>query len=152
LGATVQDLAARASKRGDKKFAVELLEKAFKYLPQPVETKEEYELMIRVINNSIGVDPERGFEMFGSLIDQINQLVTITNQFQLYSGKRSDHIRDEIPLPELRNDFIAKGFVETIAPLSKADFERSIGLTDRIRQPELRLHMKLLAIQAVASE
>jgi hypothetical protein len=90
--------------------------------------------------------------MFGSLIDPINQLVTITNKFKRYEGKRSDHIRDEIPLPELRDDFLAKGFVETIAPLSKADFDRSIGLAERIRQPELRLHMKLLAIQAVASE
>jgi hypothetical protein len=32
------------------------------------------------------------------------------------------------------------------------DFDRSIGLADQGGQPELKLHMKLLAIQAVTSE
>src|SRR5262245_25559473 len=150
--ARLADLAGRASKSGDKKLAAELLEKALKFLLQPVETKDEYEAMIRIIYNSIGIDRERSFEMFGSLIDPINQLVTVTIQFKLYTGKRSDQIRDEIPLYELRGDFLAKGFVEVIIPLSKADFDRAIGLADRIRQPELKLHMKLLAIQAATSE
>jgi hypothetical protein len=34
----------------------------------------------------------------------------------------------------------------------RADFDRAIGLADRTRQPELKLHMKLLAIQAATSE
>src|SRR5262249_29438796 len=118
----------------------------------PVETKDEYEAMIRIIRNSIGVDRERSFEIFGALIDPINQLVTATIQFKRYKGKRSDALKDEIPLYELREDFLAKGFVELIVPLSKVDFERAIGLAGRIRQPELKLQMKLLAIQAATSE
>jgi hypothetical protein len=147
------DLAGRASKSGDKKLAAELMEKALRSLPQPVETKHEYEAMIRIIHNSIGIDSERSFEMYGSLIDPINQIVTAAIQFHRFEAKRSDHIRDEIPLPEIRGGgFPAKGFAEVIVPLSKADFDRSIGLADRIRQPELKLHMNLLAIQAAASE
>src|SRR5262249_30097953 len=69
--AGLADLAGRASKSGDKKLAAELLEKALKFLLQPVETREEFEAMIRVIHNSIVVDRERSFEMFGSLIDPI---------------------------------------------------------------------------------
>ena len=159
--AGLADLAGRASKGGDKKLAAELLEKALKFLPQPVETRDEYEAMIRIIHNSIGVDRESSFEMFGSLIDPINQLVAATIQLNRFEGKRSDLIKDEIPLDYLRSnfrhgasrgDFPAKGFVEVIAPLSKADFERTIGLAGRIRQPELKLHMMLLAIQAATSE
>src|SRR5262249_26612605 len=128
---------------------------------QPVETREEFEAMIRVIHNSIVVDRERSFEMFGSLIDPINQLVTATIQFKRFEGKRSDQLRDEMPLNYLRPDlpphealadFPVKGFVEVIVPLSNADFDRAIGLAGRIRQPELRLRMKLLAIQAATSE
>jgi len=159
--AGLADLAGRASKSGDKKLAAELLEKALKFLLQPVETRDEYEAMIRIINNSIGIDSERSFEMFGSLIDPINQLVTATIQLNRFEGKRSDLIKDEIPLHYLRSDFRqgasrgdfpAKGFVEVIVPLSKADFDRAIGLADRIRQPELKLYMKLLAIQGAKSE
>jgi hypothetical protein len=155
------DLAGRASKSGDKNLAAELLEKALRFLLQPVETREEYEAMIRIIHNSIGIDSERSFEMFGSLIDPINQLVTATIQTKRFEGKRSDLQRDEMPLDylrpnspphEARGEFPVKGFVEVIAPLSKADFDRSIGLADRIRQPELKLRMKLLAIQAAISE
>ncbi len=158
---SLADLAGRASKSGDKKLAAELLEKALRFLLQPVETRDEYEAMIRIINNSIGIDRERSFEMFGSLIDPINQLVAATIQLNRFEGKRSDLLKDEIPLYYLRSDFPshetrgnfpAKGFVEVIVPLSKADFERTIGLADRIRQPELKLHMKLLAIQAATSE
>jgi hypothetical protein len=152
------DLAGRASKSGDKKLAADLLEKALRFLLQPVETRDEYEAMIRIIHNSIGIDRERSFEMFGSLIDPINQLVAATIQLNRFEGKRSDALKDDIPLyylrsdfphHESRGDFPAKGFVEVIVPLSKADFDRSIGLADQIRQPELKLHMKLLAIQAV---
>jgi hypothetical protein len=150
--AKLADLAGRSLKSGDKKLAADLLEKALRFLPQPVETKDEYEAMIRIIHNSIGVDRERSFEMFGSLIDPINQLVSATIQFKRYRGKRSDPVKDEIPLQELREDFLAKGFVELIAPLAKADFDLSIGLADRVRQPELKLHMKLMAVQAATSE
>src|SRR5262245_21651935 len=92
------DLAGRASKSGDRKLAAELLEKALRYLLQPVETRDEYEAMIRIIHNSIGVDRERSFEMFGSLIDPINQLVAATIQLNRFEGKRSDLLKDEIPL------------------------------------------------------
>jgi len=158
---SLSDLAGRASKSGDKKLAAELLEKALRFLLQPVETRDEYEAMIRIIHNSIGIDRERSFELFGSLIDPINQLVAATIQLNRFEGKRSDALKDDIPLyylrsdfpsHESRGDFPAKGFVEVIVPLSKADFDRSIGLTDQIRQPELKLHMKLLAIQAATSE
>src|SRR4030095_13372291 len=150
--AMLADLSGKALKSGDKKLAADLLEKALGFLPQPVETKDEYEAMIRIIHNSIGVDRERSFEMFGALIDPINQLLTATIHFKRYNGKRSDPLKDEIPPYELREDFLAKGFVEVIVPLSKADFDRAIDLADRIRQPELKLHMKLLAIQAATSE
>jgi hypothetical protein len=157
--ARLADLAGRASKSGDKKLAGDLMEKALRFLPQPVETKDEYEAMIRIIHNSIGIDRERSFEMYGSLIDPINQIVTVSIQYQRFAGKRSDQIRDEIPLlrdeiplPEIRENFFVKGFVEVIVPLSKADFDRAIDLADRIRQHELKLHMKLLAIQAASSE
>jgi hypothetical protein len=146
------DLAGRASKNGDKKLAAELIEKALRFLPQPVETKHEYEAMIRIIHNSIGIDSERSFEMYGSLIDPINHLVTAAMQFQRFLVKRSDQIRDEIPLHEIRRDFLVQGFVEVIGHLSKADFDCAINLADRIRQPELKLHMKLLAIQAATPE
>jgi hypothetical protein len=146
------DLAGRALKSGDKKLAAELMEKALRFLPQPVETKHEYEAMIRIIHNSIGIDSERSFEMYGSLIDPINQVVAAVIQFYRFEAKRSDHIRDEIPLHEIRAEFPAKGFVGVIIPLSKADFDHAISLADRIRQPELKLYMKLLAIQAATSE
>jgi hypothetical protein len=146
------DLAGRASKSGDKKLAAELMEKALRFLPQPIETKQEYEAMIRIVHNSIVIDSERSFELYGSLIDPINQIVTAAIQFIRFEAKRSDHIRDEIPLHEIRAGFPAKGFFDVIIPLSKADFDRAISLADRIRQPELKLHMKLLAIQAATSE
>ena len=146
------DLAGRASKNGNKKLAAELLEKALGYLPQPIETRDEYGAMIRIIYNSVGVDRERSFETFDSLIEPINQLVTATIQYKRYKGKRSDQIRDEILLRELRRDFPAKGFVDVIVPLSRADFDRTINLAERIRQPELRLHIKLLAIREAATE
>jgi len=146
------DLAGRALKSGDKKLAAELQEKAFGFLPNPVETRDEYEAMIRIIRNSINIDPERGFEMFGSLIEPINQLVAAAIQVKRYEGKRSDGIRDDIPLGEFRRYSPARGFAELIASLSKADFDRAIGLADRIMQPELKLHMKLLGVQAAMPE
>ena len=96
--ARLADLSGKALKSGDKKLAADLLEKSLRFLPQPVEIKDEYEAMIRIIHNSIGVDRERSFEMFGALIDPINQLVTATIQFKRYKGKRSDPLKDEIPL------------------------------------------------------
>jgi hypothetical protein len=143
------DLAGRAMRSGDKKLAAELLDRALRFLPQPVETRDEYSAMIRIIHNFTDVDNERSFEMFDKLIDPINQIVTATLQFKRYEGKRSDLFRDEIPFHEIRGHFPAQGFVGVITPLSKADFDRAIGLVDRIRQTELKLQMKIQAIQAV---
>ena len=146
------DLAGRALKNGDKKLAAELQEKALGFLSNPVETREEYEAMFCIIRNSVNIDPERGFEMFGSLIEPINQLVTAAIQVKRFDGKRNDGIRDYIPLGKLRQYSPTEGFAEVITPLSKADFDRAIDLADRIRQPELKLHMKLLAVHAAEAE
>ena len=121
-------------------------------MPNPVETRDEYEAMIRIIRNSINIDPDRGFELLGPLIEPINQLVTAAIQVKRFEGKRSDGIRDDIPLGEIRRYSPAHSFAELITPLSKAEFDRAIDLVDRVRHPELKLHMKLLAIQAGASK
>jgi hypothetical protein len=74
-------------------------------------------------------------------------------QVKRFEGKRSSlQVRDEIPLHEIRGDFPVQGYVEMMIPLSKSDFDRAIGLADRVRQPELKIQMKLLAVQAIASE
>jgi hypothetical protein len=57
-----------------------------------------------------------------------------------------------MPLGEIRQYSPAEGFAEAIPPLSKADFDRAIDLADRIRHPELKLHMKLMAVHAVTPE
>jgi hypothetical protein len=44
------------------------------------------------------------------------------------------------------------GYIEMMISLSKADFDRAIILADRVRQPELKIQMKLLAVQATTSE
>jgi hypothetical protein len=146
------DLSGRVLKSGNKKLAAELMERALGFLPQPVETRDEYEAIMRIIYHSIDLDRERSFEMCGSMIEPINQLITAALILQRYQRNRSEQIRDEIPARQLRGDFPAKGFDKVIIALSKADFDRAIGLADRIRQTEFKLHMKLLAIQAAKSE
>jgi hypothetical protein len=146
------DLSGRALRSGDKKLAAEFLERALGALPQPVETRDEYEAIVRIIYHSIDLDRERSFEMCGTLIEPINQLMTAILLVQRYQRNRSEEIRDEIPARQLRGDFPSKGFDKVIIALSKADFDRAIGLIDQIRQPEFKLHMKLLAIQAATAE
>jgi hypothetical protein len=146
------DLSGRVLKSGNKKLAAELLERALGILPQPVETRDEYEAIMRIIYHSIDLDRERSFEMCSTLIEPMNQLMTAALLVQRYQRNRSEEIRDEIPARQLRGNFPAKGFDKVIEALSKADFDRAIGLADRIRQPEFKLHMKLLAIQAATSE
>src|SRR5262249_51221081 len=79
-------------------------------------------------------------------------LVTAAIQVKRFEGKRSDGIRDDIPLGEIRRYSPAHSFAELITPLSKAEFDRAIDLVDRVRHPELKLHMKLLAVQAAMAE
>jgi hypothetical protein len=146
------DLSGRALKSGNKKLAAELLERALGFLPQPVETRDEYQAIMRIIYHSIDLDRERSFEMCGALIEPINQLITAALIVQRYERNRPEQIRDEIPARQLHGDFPARGFDKVITALSKADFDRAIGLADRIKQPEFKIHVKLLAIQGARSE
>ncbi len=150
---TLSYIIEKALKAGNKKVAAKLLESALGSLPPQVETSKQFEAMSRIIRGLAQTDPDRGFALYESLIEPVNQVASAyIRMCRFDEGRYGQATQDEM--------MIQRGLVATMAILSfaeetkflaRSDFDRSIELAGRFRQTELRIYAMLHVIQGVSS-
>src|SRR5262245_22020883 len=143
-----------ALKAGNKKIALQVLEKALGAMPPQIETSNQFEAMSRIIRGLAETDAERAFALYESLIEPINQIASAYIQMCRFDGSRNGAAtKDEMLIQ--RNSTATQAilaFVEETKSLARSDFDRGLDLARRFRQTELRVYAELNAIQAVSSK
>jgi tetratricopeptide (TPR) repeat protein len=148
------DLVESPIKKGNRKLAMQMLERTLNLFPQEIESAGQLQAMARIIQHLAGLNAEQGFVMFEKNIEPLNQVVAariIICRFEEYS--QSWALRDEIMISS-GYTYISPllQYLEAVKSLARINLNRSIEIISRSRQPELRAYATLIATRAILLE
>jgi len=134
------DLADAHVGKNDSKAALEVLNEVQGLIPAKPRNSSELDFQIRLAETFAVADPDRGFALLSSTIDQINDLMDATARVANFVSQ-SVSIRDNefdveshSGVPGL-STLLSRG-VKTMATM---DFARTKSLFDKFQRPEIRL-------------
>lgn len=140
--------ASAAVDNGNTDEALRLLDEARGLVTGQADNSAKLSVQLVIARAYVRVKPEASFEIVGSALEQLNQLVYAAAVLDGFiSGERS-FAGNEI---KLRRGFVSttlfRQFEAIIPPLSRADFDSAKALTDRLQQPELKIRARMLVAQ-----
>ncbi len=149
---TMATIAESVLQKGNKKVAVQLLERAYQYLNGQAETDREFSALARIVKGFVEADPKRAFEMYEAPLDSLNQTISALTVVCRYdtSFNRCFSVKDELLIGG--NLMFTQGiinYVEAMQGLGREDFMRAIEIAGRFRNSEIRSYARLLVLAAV---
>jgi hypothetical protein len=127
----------------NKTYAVSILERARAFVSDKPEDSTEMSYLFNLISAYAAIEPNEAFRLFESLIPQISAL---SDASALLGGfNRSSNVRQGEFIITYSNAFgLYLGEIDTaLRNLTKADFDRTIKLTDAFERRETRIYLKL---------
>ncbi len=134
------NLAAALAEKKDTKTALDVLYEAQSLIPAKPRNAPELDLQTNLAMVLSSVDPDRGFTLLTSAIDQINELMEamarVANFFSLSVSIKDNefNIASERNVPGL-----SALFSRDLEKLAESDFARARGLFDKFQRPEMRV-------------
>src|SRR5262249_46139812 len=134
------DLADAHAGKNDSKAALEVLNEVQGLIPAKARNSSELDFQIRLAETFAAVDPDRGFALLSTTIDQINDLmdaiVRVANFVSPSVSIRDNEfdVQSQSGIPGLST--LLSRRVKTLATL---DFVRTRSLFDKFQRPEIRL-------------
>jgi hypothetical protein len=149
-------LAAQVAKAGDKDLANELMRDASSFVnPQP-KNYQDYLLTWMLATGYSTVDPDRAFNMLDDTVNRANDLINSAIKIGEFVDVTEEIISDgELQVGAFGGSMIRDVMKQlgnadsTIQTLSKVDFEKMKGTTNRFDRPEIRVLAKMLVLRAV---
>lgn len=138
------DLSAALARKKDTKTALEVLYEAQSLIPVKPRNASELEFQIKLALVLSTMDPDRGFSLLNSAIDQINDLMEATARvanFVSLSVSIKDNefsIASQINVPGL-SALLSRDLVK----LAETDFARARGVFNKFQRPEIRFAANL---------
>jgi hypothetical protein len=146
-------LAIGANAKGEKKIALKFLEDASGMINQRAKNVKQLAAQLAVAHAYVQIDPARSFAILEPMVDQLNELVSAA--IVLYGFSSEEIVRDDEIM--LRPMMAVLGFagggvvqyVNDLAVLARADFERTKNLMGKFQRDELRIIMHLTLAQSI---
>lgn len=149
------DLIGNLSKKKDRKSAARVMERAVALLPAPIETELHFKVITKLITPLAEIEPERGFTLYEQLASPVNELHAAYIRISRYENRsRWGYLSN--------NEFVVFGYFGIfsqiiqaplqLGALAKVDFERALSLAENFKPPEVRLAVKVAALQGVLSQ
>lgn len=134
--------------------ALSLLEQARGLLPPSPQAQDQTQMsaLLEIARAFSPYDSKRSFEMVDPLIDQFNDLCTAARTLEGFGFVYFDH--DELDMQsEGSLSEIAGQMSEVLGSLALINFDRAKATSDKLRLPEVRLHVYLqIAQQAITGK
>ena len=134
--------------------ALSLLEQARGLLPPSPQAQDQTQMsaLLEIARAFSPYDSKRSFEMVDPLIDQFNDLCTAARTLEGFGFVYFDH--DELDMQsEGSLSEIAGQMSEVLGGLALINFDRAKATSDKLRLPEVRLHVYLqIAQQAITGK
>ena len=134
--------------------ALHLLEQARSLLPPSPQAQDQTQMiaLLELARAFSPYDSKRSFEMIDPLLDQFNDLCTAARTLEGFGFVYFDHdeldMQGEGSLVELANQMS-----EVLGSLALINFDRAKASSDKLRLPEVRLHVYLqIAQQTIKGE
>lgn len=147
---TLAELATTLATKGEKEPAKKLLAEATQFLPSRLRKTKQLDSFLRVVKAYSLAEPERAFVMLENGISQMNEFIEagiMLDEFYDYGSMQKDELLySSISRQALTN---LNDSVELLKNLAKADFERTVNLSDKFNRPEIRTFVRLRVAQAL---
>jgi hypothetical protein len=147
--------ALSAGAKGEKKVALKLLEEASGMVNQRARNINQLGAQLMLAHAYVQLDPSRSFAILEPIVDQLNELLgaaAILGGFFVEELVRDDEIMLG-PIMSFLN--MSSGeigqYMNDLAALARADFERTRALVDKFQRDEVRITMRLMLAQSILS-
>lgn len=144
-------LAQVAARKGDRKFALEVLDEARQLVPNSqAQNQDQIDAQLAVAAAYTFVEPTRSFEIIEPLIDQANELIRAAALLDKFGNSGQRFFRNGELMLSMSGGAsfaIRSRYGRALSLLANADFDRARTAADRFQQPELRVMARLLIAQ-----
>ncbi len=144
-------LAQVAAKKGDRKFALEVLDEARQLVPNSqAQNQDQIDAQLAVAAAYTFVEPTRSFEIIEPMIDQANELIRAAALLDKFGNSGQRFFRNGELMLSMSGGAsfaIRSRYGRALTLLANADFDRARAAADRFQQPELRVMARLLIAQ-----
>lgn len=144
-------LAQVAAKKGDRKFALEVLDEARQLVPNSqAQNQDQIDAQLAVAAAYTFVEPARSFEIIEPMIDQANELIRAAALLDKFGNSGQRFFRNGELMLSMSGGAsfaIRSRYGRALTLLANADFDRARSAADRFQQPELRVMARLLIAQ-----
>ena len=132
-------LAVTVAKNGDKKTATNLLDEARSMYSGRMKNRKNLVSILQLAQASAVFAPDQSFSFLEANINYFNDIISaaiLLGEFNDYGAVKDDELRlDTVEAESYRN---APKAVQLIKNLSAADFEKTVGLTEKFSRSEVR--------------
>ncbi|MGI8656462.1 MAG: hypothetical protein ACR2LC_14745 [Pyrinomonadaceae bacterium] len=144
-------LAQVAAKKGDRKFALDVLDEARQLVPNSqAQNQDQIDAQLAVAAAYTFVEPARSFEIIEPMIDQANELIRAAALLDKFGNSGQRFFRNGELMLSMSGGAsfaIRSRYGRALTLLANADFDRARAAADRFQQPELRVMARLLIAQ-----
>ena len=144
-------LAQVAARKGDRKFALEVLDEARQLVPNSqAQNQDQIDAQLAVAAAYTFVEPTRSFEIIEPMIDQANELIRAAALLDKFGNSGQRFFRNGELMLSMSGGAsfaIRSRYGRALSLLANADFDRARAAADRFQQPELRVMARLLIAQ-----
>jgi len=134
------DLSAALAQKKDTKTALEVLYEAQSLIPAKPRNARELELQINLALVLSTMDPDRGFSLLNSAIDQINDLMEATARVANFVSFSVSIKDNEFSMASQSNvPGLSAVLSRDLVRLAESDFARARGVFDKFQRPEIRV-------------
>lgn len=143
--------AATASKKGDKKLALQLVDDARNLSPNRAKTIEQMGSQLLIAREYANLAPEKSMAMLEVAIDQLNELLAAAILLGGFIGGDEFMYEDEVKLASVITfAYMAiREYTKDLTALSTVDFARMRAAAERFQRSEVRMIARLLVAQSI---
>ena len=154
--AALSFLAAQVAKLGDRELASEILRDAERLVNPAPKNYQDFMLSWLLISGYAAADPEKAFPLLEEIIGRTNETLAAFIKVGEFIDVNEDFITDGEVQVGVFGGQMVRGLTnelgmadKTIEVLSKADFAKTKGLTNRFDRAEIRVLAKMMVLRAV---
>ncbi|MEJ7623224.1 MAG: hypothetical protein WKF34_04470 [Pyrinomonadaceae bacterium] len=141
-------------KPADIQTAKELMADARLIAGEAPENEDDMARLMEVVNGYATIEPETAFRLFEGVVGDFNDIVAASATLSKFNKNDRGFRRGEIAMRPAGGPgwLLPFRFVPQIQTLGKADLERMTSITDRFTRNDMRIIMRIYALQGFLRE
>jgi hypothetical protein len=150
--ALLAQFAAALAAKGDKKFAIQILDEARFLFGAQATNHVELRVMLQIAECYGSIESARAFEIIEPTIDQLNNLLAAVASLEGFDAWQSFKDGELIGIAIHPVVTLTLQCVKSLPQLSRIDFDRAKAVAERFSRQDVRILAQLSVVKGVLSE